>query len=87
MYLILFSKRGIWELSMKTLAAISVSAPLAALIGLSLGILAAKRSRFSNFLWPILNILQSLPHYSYLIIVVIFFGIGTKSSKYPSIRI
>ena len=28
-------------------------------------------------MWP-LNILQSLPHFSYLILVVIFFGIGTK---------
>ena len=44
-YLILFSKRGIWELSMKSLAAISVSAPLAALIGLCLGILAVKRKK------------------------------------------
>ena len=78
-YLILFSKRGIWELSMKSLAAISVSAPLAAIIGLCLGILAVKRKRFANFLWPMLNILQSLPHFSYLILVVIFVGIGTKA--------
>ena len=84
-YLILFSKRGIWELSMKTLAAISVSAPLAALIGLCLGILAAKRKRFHDFLWPVLNILQSLPHFSYLILVVIFFGIGTKAGVIATI--
>ena len=84
-YLILFSKRGIWELSMKTLAAISVSAPLAALIGLSLGILAAKRKWFHDFLWPILNVLQSLPHFSYLILVVIFFGIGTKAGVIATI--
>ena len=64
---------------MKSLAAISVSAPLAALIGLCLGILAVKRKRFANFLWPMLNILQSLPHFSYLILVVIFVGIGTKA--------
>ena len=38
---------------MKTLAAISVSAPLAALIGLLLGILAAKRKWFHDFLWPL----------------------------------
>ena len=64
---------------MKSLAAISVSAPLAALIGLCLGILAVKRKKFANFLWPMLNILQSLPHFSYLILVVIFVGIGTKA--------
>ena len=84
-YLILFSKRGIWELSMKTLAAISVSAPLAVIIGLCLGILAAKRKNFANLLWPMLNILQSLPHFSYLILVVIFFGIGTKAGVIATI--
>ena len=78
-YLALFSKRGIWELSMQTLAAISVSAPLAGLIGLSLGILAAKSRAVERVLWPLLNVLQSLPHFSYLIIVAIFFGVGSKA--------
>ena len=78
-YLALFSKRGIWDLSMETLSAISVSAPLAGIIGLSLGILAAKRRRVEQVLWPILNVLQSLPHFSYLILVAIFFGVGSKA--------
>ena len=72
-YLALFSLRGIYELSMETLSAIAVSAPLSALIGLLFGIVAAKRKRFHNALWPVLNVLQSLPHFSYLIIVAIFF--------------
>ena len=78
-YLALFSKRGIWDLSMQTLSAISVSAPLAGIIGLSLGILAAKSRRLEHVLWPILNVLQSLPHFSYLILVAIFFGVGSKA--------
>ena len=78
-YLALFSKRGIWELSMQTLSAISVSAPIAGAIGLVLGIVAAKRIGFERILWPILNVLQSLPHFSYLIIVAIFFGVGSKA--------
>ncbi len=78
-YLALFSQRGIWELSMQTLSAISVSVPLAGIIGLSLGILAVKASKVERFLWPLLNILQSLPHFSYLIIVAIFFGVGSKA--------
>lgn len=79
LYLALFDQRGIWELSMQTLSAISVSAPLAGIIGLSLGILAAKRKAVEQVLWPILNVLQSLPHFSYLIIVAIFFGVGSKA--------
>ena len=78
-YLALFSQRGIWELSMKTLSAIAVSTPLAAIIGIALGILAAKRKRIHSFVWPFLNVLQSLPHFSYLILVAIFFGIGSKA--------
>ena len=78
-YLAWFSQRGIWELSMKTLSAIAVSVPLAALIGLSLGILGAKRAWAARMLSPILNVLQSLPHFSYLILVAIFFGVGAKA--------
>ncbi|MDB2324136.1 ABC transporter permease subunit [Alphaproteobacteria bacterium] len=78
-YLALFSLRGIWELSMKTLSAIAVSVPLAAIIGLLLGILAAKREGVAIVMRPMLNVLQSLPHFSYLIIVAIFFGVGAKA--------
>ena len=78
-YLALFSQRGIWDLSMQTLSAVSVSAPLAGLIGLCFGIIAAKLERVEKILWPILNVLQSLPHFSYLIIVAIFFGVGSKA--------
>ncbi len=84
-YLALFSKRGIWDLSMQTLSAISVSAPLAGIIGLSLGILAAKNRRAEQVLWPILNVLQSLPHFSYLVLVAIFFGVGSKAGVIATI--
>lgn len=84
-YLALFSKRGIWELSMQTLSAIAVSAPLAGLIGILVGILAAKRKTAERIIWPILNVLQSLPHFSYLIIVAIFFGVGSKAGVIATI--
>ena len=69
LYLAIFSLRGIWTLSMKTLAAIAVSVPLAVIIGLN----------------PILNILQSLPHFSYLILVAIFCGVGAKAGVIATI--
>jgi glycine betaine/proline transport system permease protein len=84
-YLALFSLRGIWELSMKTLSAIAVSVPLAAIIGLLLGILAAKREGVAIVMRPMLNVLQSLPHFSYLIIVAIFFGVGAKAGVIATI--
>lgn len=84
-YLALFSLRGIWELSMKTLSAIAVSVPLAAIIGLLLGILAAKREGVAIVMRPMLNVLQSLPHFSYFIIVAIFFGVGAKAGVIATI--
>ena len=78
LYLAIFSLRGIWTLSMKTLAAIAVSVPLAVIIGILLGILGAKFKVAERILNPILNILQSLPHFSYLILVAIFCGVGAK---------
>ena len=84
-YLALFSLSGIWELSMKTLSAIAVSVPLAAIIGLLLGILAVKREGVAIVMRPMLNVLQSLPHFSYLIIVAIFFGVGAKAGVIATI--
>ena len=79
LYLAIFSLRGIWTLSMKTLAAIAVSVPLAVIIGIFLGVLGAKFKIVERVLNPILNILQSLPHFSYLILVAIFCGVGAKA--------
>lgn len=84
-YLALFSQRGIWELSMKTLSAIAVSVPLAVLIGLCFGILGAKRAWAARIISPLLNVLQSLPHFSYLILVAIFFGVGAKAGVIATI--
>ena len=85
LYLAIFSLRGIWTLSMKTLAAIAVSVPLAVIIGILLGILGAKFKVAERILNPILNILQSLPHFSYLILVAIFCGVGAKAGVIATI--
>ena len=54
LYLAIFSLRGIWTLSMKTLAAIAVSVPLAVIIGILLGILGAKFKIAERLLNPCL---------------------------------
>lgn len=81
-YLALFGK---WELSMITLAAVLVAAPIAGAIGVGLGILAVKRRWFEAALWPVLNVMQSLPHFSYLIPVAVFVGVGHKAGTIATI--
>ena len=70
---------GQWKWAMETLSVIVVVAPLSVAVGLVLGILAYKRPWFERFLNPLLNIAQSLPHFAYMIPVVVFVGVGPKA--------
>jgi len=81
-YMAIFGK---WELSMVTLSVVLVAAPVAGVIGVALGIVAYKRRWFETALWPILNVMQALPHFSYMIPVAIFIGIGHKAGTIATI--
>ena len=70
---------GKWKLSMITLSVVLVAAPIAGMIGLFLGIAAVKWRSFERILVPFLNVMQSLPHFSYLIPVAIFIGVSHKA--------
>ena len=76
---------GQWQWSMETLSVIVVAAPIAILVGLALGIAAWRRRWFERVLNPILNIAQSLPHFAYMIPVVVFIGVGPKSGAVVTI--
>ena len=67
---------GLWEPSVQTLALMLVSVLLSVLIGLPLCILAAYNDRFDKILRPILDGMQTMPTFVYLIPVVLFFGIA-----------
>lgn len=81
-YLALF---GQWKLAMQTLALVFVSAPAAILIGLLFGIAAQRKRWLEVAIAPLLNIAQSLPHFSYLLPVVIFFGVGHHAGAIATI--
>ena len=81
-YMALFGK---WKLSMITLSAVLVAAPIAGLIGLGLGIASIRYRWFEKALWPLLNVMQSLPHFSYLIPVAVFIGVGHKAGTIATI--
>ena len=70
---------GQWKWAMETLSVIVVAAPLSVLLGLGLGMLAWRSRLAERILNPILNIAQSLPHFAYMIPVVVFIGVGPKA--------
>jgi len=80
-----FAVFGWWKPAMTSLSLVLVSAPIAAAFGLALGILAFKVRMVEKALWPILNLMQSLPHFGYLIPIVVFVGLAHKSGAIATI--
>ncbi len=67
---------GQWEIAMQTMSVLAISAPLAFVIGLSLGIAAWKYAWVDYVIRPVLSVLQTLPFFTYLLPAVIFFKVG-----------
>ena len=67
---------GIWPQTMTTLAVVFTAVVLCLTIGLPLGIWAARSDRFYGFARPILDGMQTIPAFVYLVPIVMLFGIG-----------
>jgi glycine betaine/proline transport system permease protein len=67
---------GFWEKSMATMALIATSVVICVVIGIPLGVICAKSRRANAALEPVLDIMQTLPTFVYLIPAVAFFSIG-----------
>ncbi len=67
---------GMWEDTMRTLALVSVSTFVCIAIGIPVGILMSKSDRIQAVIVPILDIMQTIPAFVYLIPVLMLLGIG-----------
>lgn len=72
---------GLWDEAMQTLALMLVSTALAVLFGLPLGILLSRSRRVRFVGLPVLDAMQTLPSFVYLIPALMLFGLG----KVPAI--
>lgn len=68
-----------WSLAMTTLAIVMAAVILCVVIGLPLGIVAGKSDRFEALLRPVLDTMQTIPAFVYLVPVVMLIGIGNVS--------
>ncbi len=82
LYLAVF---GQWKPSMETLSFVLIAAPVSVLLGLVLGIWAFKRKYAETLLNPLLNVAQTMPHYSYLVPVIVLFGVGDHAAAIATI--
>jgi len=75
----------LWESSMKTLGLVLEATLIAVIIGVPLGILAANSKAVSATFKPILDIMQTLPVFVYLIPALIFFSIGVVPGVFATV--
>ena len=71
---------GFWEKAMTTLALLGTAACLSILIGIPLGMFAARRPRFYAFIQPIMDFMQTMPAFVFMIPVIAFFGTGKPAA-------
>jgi glycine betaine/proline transport system permease protein len=74
--LLLLEALGVWDQLMTTLALIFTAVAFSVVIGVPLGILAATKPAFQGFLRPVLDVMQTIPPFVYLVPIVMLFGIG-----------
>ena len=67
---------GMWEDTMATLAIISVATLVCIVMGIPLGIWMARSDRIQAIITPVLDVMQTIPSFVYLIPVVMLLGIG-----------
>ncbi len=74
--LLLVAGMGLWTETIVTLALVLASTIVSLLIGIPLGILAARNDAFERILRPVLDLMQTMPAFVYLIPAAMFFGLG-----------
>jgi len=76
---------GLWSLTMVTLSMVAASVVVCLVLGLPLGILAARSDTFRALLRPVLDVMQTTPAFVYLVPVVMLFSIGTVAGVIATI--
>jgi glycine betaine/proline transport system permease protein len=75
-----FALMGLWEESVQTLALMLAAVSLSLLVGMPLGILAGRSQRVHRAFTPVLDAMQIVPAFAYLMPVVILFSVGPAAA-------
>jgi glycine betaine/proline transport system permease protein len=81
-YLVVF---GQWDSAMVTLSSIIIAVPIGITGGMTLGILGHRSPTFRHFLIPVLDLMQTVPVFAYLVPVLLLFGFSPVSAMIATI--
>lgn len=71
---------GFWDKSMQTLALLGTAACISIALGIPLGVVCARYDRLYSFVRPVLDFMQTMPAFVYLIPIIAFFGTGKPAA-------
>ncbi|BFT69438.1 ABC transporter permease [Paenibacillus sp. P36] len=83
--LLLIYNLGFWSHTMDTLALVLTSALISIIIGIPIGVWCAQSDKFRNVATPLLDFMQTMPAFVYLIPAVTFFGLGVVPGVIASV--
>ncbi|MFX3636553.1 MAG: ABC transporter permease [Candidatus Pristimantibacillus sp.] len=83
--LLLVDNLGYWEHTMETLALVLTASFLSIVIGVPLGILCARNNNVQKVVTPILDFMQTMPAFVYLLPAVAFFSLGVVPGVFASV--
>lgn len=76
---------GLWEKTMATVYLCGISAFIACLIGIPIGLMASRSDRFERIVAPIIDTLQVLPSFCFIIPVVMLFRVGDVTAMIATV--
>jgi glycine betaine/proline transport system permease protein len=83
--LLLIWNMGLWEPTMSTIALVLIATLVSIVIGVPLGIMAALNKTFYTIIMPILDFMQTMPAFVYLIPAIPFFGLGPVAAIFSTV--
>jgi glycine betaine/proline transport system permease protein len=84
-FLVLIGSFGYWDLAMMTLAIIIAAVIISLALGIPTGIIMARSNRVESVIKPVLDAMQTMPSFVYLIPALMFFGLGKVPAVFATI--
>jgi len=84
-FLILIGTFGYWDLAMMTLAIIIAAVIISLILGIPTGIVMARNDRVESIIRPVLDAMQTMPSFVYLIPALMLFGLGKVPAVFATI--
>ncbi len=80
-----FGFMGLWENTIDTVALMVVAVAIAVAVGLPLGVVGARSQLADNIMRPILDAMQTMPSFVYLLPGILFFGLGSPAGIFATL--